>query len=337
MNSLLILHAAIQAASPWAQLRICSSEDTSLTGAWTDAVVALDLKSGSSTEYKVEVKQKLTASVIKYLVDKAPADRTGLLLVAPYVTPGVAQLCIDQGINFLDTAGNAYINHPERLIYIAGQTAKNSIRDSLSTSKKVWATGSGLRIIFNLLTDQEFIRCNYRDIAHASGISLGSVGKTMEELEAAGHLIKGKRLVNKEELARVWAMYYSSVLRPKLNAARYSVVGDVKDKHTPWSSLDLHLGEAVWGGEEGAYRLDGYLKPASATLYSWTPRHILMGRYRLKPDPQGLIEILDAFWRPEVFRGIEAPALLIYADLINSADSRNHEAAERIWPRVLNA
>lgn len=334
MNELIILNTAIKAASPWMQLRVCSG--TPSNGAWNDAVVELDLQNGVSTKFSVQVKSSLTAPVIKYLIDKAPADRRGLLLVAPYVTPGVAQLCIDQGINFLDTAGNAYINHPERLIYIAGQPVKNSIRDSLNNSKKVWATGSGLRIIFYLLTVPEFIHKNYRDIAEGSGTALGSVGKTMGELEASGHLVRGKRLVDKEELARSWAMYYSSVLRPKLSAAKYSVAGSSKDEYMPWRNLKLQHGEAVWSGEEGAYRLDGYLKPASATLYTWQPRHTLMGKLRLKPDPQGSIEILDAFWHQTFWTKIEAPALLIYADLISSADSRNHEAAERIWPLVIN-
>lgn len=332
MNELIILNSAIKAASPWVQLRVCS--ETPDKGAWNDAVVALDLKSGSSTKYRVEVKRTLTTHVIKYLIDKAPEDRRDLLLVAPYVTEGVAQLCIDQGLNFLDTAGNAYIDHPERLIYIAGQPAKNSIRDSLSSSKKVWATGSGLRIIFNLLQEPNFLSYNYRVMAEISGVALGSVSKVMGELEADGHLIKGKRLVDPEELARTWAMYYSSVLRPKLNTARYSLAGSINDEYTPWRSLDLFNGDAAWGGEEGAYRRDGYLQPASATLYSWKPRHLLMGKYRLKPDSRGQIEILDAFWRPLVFDGSEVPDLLIYADLIGSADSRNHEAAERIWPRI---
>ena len=91
----------------------------------------------------------------------------------------------------------------------------------------------------------------------------------------------------------------------------------------------------MWGGEVAAHRMDGYLQPAEATFYSWAPRQDLMKKFRLKPDPNGDIEILDAFWKPlETADGTLAPALLVYADLMASRDGRSREAATKVWEQM---
>lgn len=55
---------------------------------------------------------------------------------------------------------------------------------------------------------------------------------------------------------------------------------------------------------------------------------------RVVPDPGGKLEILEAFWDkhieyPEKKLQV-VPPLLVYAELINDADSRKQETAERI-------
>jgi hypothetical protein len=57
-----------------------------------------------------------------------------------------------------------------------------------------------------------------------------------------------------------------------------------------------------------------------------------MRELRLVPDKEGNIELVQAFWNRELVQPQDgvAPAVLVYADLIASIDSRNHEAAARI-------
>ncbi|MDO8340863.1 MAG: type IV toxin-antitoxin system AbiEi family antitoxin [Candidatus Woesebacteria bacterium] len=63
----------------------------------------------------------------------------------------------------------------------------------------------------------------------------------------------------------------------------------------------------------------------------------LVAQNKLRADPQGDIEILDAFWDFEDEKPIPetVPPLLAYADLIATLDPRNLEAAKLIHDRYL--
>ncbi len=95
-------------------------------------------------------------------------------------------------------------------------------------------------------------------------------------------------------------------------------------------------GRGVFGGEVAADRLTGQLKPARVTLYVWgVPDDVILAN-RLRPDDQGTVEILEAFWRP-IEDGAAArqtaPPLLVYADLMATGDPRNLEVARLIRER----
>jgi len=59
----------------------------------------------------------------------------------------------------------------------------------------------------------------------------------------------------------------------------------------------------------------------------------LISTHRLRPDPEGQIEILEKFWNlpsdPE--SPAIAPAILVYADLMATLEPRNSEAARMVW------
>jgi hypothetical protein len=63
----------------------------------------------------------------------------------------------------------------------------------------------------------------------------------------------------------------------------------------------------------------------------------MVAEHKLRADPQGDIEILDAFWDFEDEKPMPetVPPLLAYADLIATLDPRNLEAAKLIHERYL--
>jgi hypothetical protein len=69
--------------------------------------------------------------------------------------------------------------------------------------------------------------------------------------------------------------------------------------------------------------------------------HDLVKRHRLRPDPEGPIQILEKFWQfapvttSETPPGV-APPLLVYADLLASRDPRNAEVAQMIKEKYLD-
>jgi hypothetical protein len=58
---------------------------------------------------------------------------------------------------------------------------------------------------------------------------------------------------------------------------------------------------------------------------------------RLRADPRGEIEVLDAFWNFEDEKDLPetVPPLLIYADLLATLDPRNIETAQMIYDKYL--
>ena len=120
-------------------------------------------------------------------------------------------------------------------------------------------------------------------------------------------------------------------LRPKLNPRRFRAPDPGW-----WQQARLPDG-ARWGGEVAAAKLTDYLKPAAATIYLKPARardtlDRLVQEHRLRADPQGNVEILDAFWAlpEEGTPGDLVPPLLVYADLMATLDPRNLEIAKRI-------
>ena len=98
-----------------------------------------------------------------------------------------------------------------------------------------------------------------------------------------------------------------------------------------WEEIEIEkYGEALWGGEIGGAHLTGHLKPETATVYSDSLLPKLQAQYGLVRDDRGDVEILKKFWR----RGGEiagvAPPMVVYADLMATADRRNMETAQLI-------
>ncbi|MGD7101727.1 type IV toxin-antitoxin system AbiEi family antitoxin, partial [Ralstonia pseudosolanacearum] len=104
---------------------------------------------------------------------------------------------------------------------------------------------------------------------------------------------------------------------------------------------ELPAGLAWWSGEVAAAKLTGQLRPGAQTLYvEPTARSAvtmeLAKRYRLRADPAGTLEIIDAFWPLNEARTekVTVPPLLVYADLQRTREPRNVEAAVLIREKM---
>ena len=92
--------------------------------------------------------------------------------------------------------------------------------------------------------------------------------------------------------------------------------------------MDVSLESALLVGN-----LFGYLTPETITLYTHAAPGKLLGQFRLRKDPEGEIEILSAFWRSDLASNVGdiVDPLIVHADLLSTADSRNMEAAKIIY------
>jgi hypothetical protein len=258
---------------------------------------------------------------------QAKADRDPPLLVAPYITREVAERCRQLHLPFIDTAGNAYVEGPGLLVYVVGNTKPVELRQRHFPA----LNPAGLQIAFALACQPTLVQGNYREIAARAGVALGTVGPVMKDLEARGYLRFQKepdrKLLDPERMVEEWVTHYPLTLRPKLHPRRF------RADNERLRQADLMQQNAYWGGEAAAERLTRYLKPAELTIYAREPIAKLIAAGRMRAEPTGNVEILDAFWNfdPDKDFPDVVPPVLAYADLLATHDGRDVEAARMIY------
>jgi len=249
------------------------------------------------------------------------------LLVAPYITREVAERCRQLHLPFIDTAGNAYLEGPGLLVYVVGNTKPIELRKNHFRA----LNPAGLQIAFALACQPALVQTNYREIAARAGVALGTVGPVMKDLEARGYLRSHKepnrKLLDPERMIEEWVIHYPVTLRPKLNPRRFWAATERLHQ------ADLIQQNAYWGGEAAAEKLTRYLKPTQFTIYAREPVAKLIAAGRMRADPAGNVEILDAFWHfdPDKTFPDVVPPVLAYADLLATHDGRDAEAARMIY------
>ena len=266
---------------------------------------------------------------------KTPNDPP--LLVAPYITREVAEYCRQLRLPFIDTAGNAYLEAAGLLVYVVGQARPVELRKGNFRA----LNPAGLKLTFTLLCRPRLLNENYRNIAAAAGVALGTVGADMKDLEARGFFNletppHRRQVLDPERMLQEWVTHYPITLRPKLNLGRFRADPE-RLQHTDLAPLN-----ACWGGEPAAEKLTRYLKPAHFTIYAGEPIAKLVAAGRMRAEPGGNVEILEKFWSfpaapadkngaPDVLPPDIVPPILAYADLLATHDGRNAEAARMIY------
>lgn len=284
---------------------------------------------GKEICYYVEVKANVTKTDKLLVMMRKGGFEHPFLLVAKYINGQMAEQLKQDGIEFIDTAGNAFINQPPLYIFIKG-TRPPDIAKHIPVKRAF--KPAGLRTIYAFLCNPGLENKTYREIAAVTDVALGTVDWIMKELKELGYLLdmgkRGNRLIQKEKLLHRWLTAYPEQLRLKLTLGRF------KGEYGWWQQKTLDPFKAQWGGEVAAAKLTQYLQPQIITIYT-TPQQLnqlLIGN-RLKRDPTGDVEILERFWKPtEPLTGKDlVHPILIYADLLATGNERNIETARIIY------
>jgi hypothetical protein len=230
-------------------------------------------------------------------------------------------------------------------VYITGEKPEGLAARPIGT--RGGGTATALRVVFTLLCTPELLNAPYRDIVNAANVALGAIGWVFFDLEKRGYIAGQQKTHNRRFLEPIrlfdeWVTTYPIKLRPKLNPRRFRA-----ENPGWWKNVDLTDLRAYWGGEIAAHRLTNHLKPATCTLYIEPDQDHekpvgalarLVIANRLRADPQGNIEILDAFWHlpRDPNHADVVPPLLAYADLIATLDPRNLEVARLIREKYID-
>ena len=247
-----------------------------------------------------------------------------IMLIVGDISPQNLMKFAEEGFNVLDHAGNCYINIPPLYILITGQ----KLVKPKETVKKVF-NDSAIKLIFYFLLDKSNIAKPYRKIVEETGFSIGTVKNVIEEMTLQHHIIKtskGRVLMDWRKLLDAWQVAYNQTLKPKLFLKKMTLAKPERIKN--WKDTKLPQ-DACWGGESGANLTDGYLIPEIHTIYTGGDSNEIIRTSRILPSSEGEILVYKKFWT-----GIEenhiAPKILIYADLMGTANSRCLDAAKRI-------
>ncbi|PRX56268.1 type IV toxin-antitoxin system AbiEi family antitoxin [Flagellimonas meridianipacifica] len=284
-------------------------------------------------QFIVEAKSAVRTSnqglVLSQLQEMKNNNSRPVILIAEYISKMAAKELKERLINYIDVAGNAFIKHNDLVIYIEGQ--KKVKREKTNQSRAFQE--AGLKILFHLLSKPEHLQDSYRKIAEKADVSIGSVSNVMAELEDLNYLLKtsDKRVLkNTGALLERWIVEYNEVLRPRIVRKRMRFIDPDYLQHWRNINTNTNLGTILWGGEPGGAILTNNLRPEHFTLFTDLELSELAKVLRLVPSEDGEIEVLQKFWKNDFDDTGVAPALLVYADLINSGYGRNIETAKQI-------
>lgn len=301
-------------------------------GQWVDYKLSLRTpQENQPREYWAEVKKNINSAAISQAAFQAGQTQEKVVLVTEYISQPQAEKLRRLDVSFFDAAGNAYFNEPGLYIFVTGQKA--AIK-----KKKIprLFRPPGMKLLFAFFIEAGLENESYRSISAATNVPTPTVGVFMKDLEKAGFLIKGegndRRIMRRDELFRRWLENYGESFRPTLNPVRFQ---SKKYKGRWWENVDITEYDACWGGETGGAILTNHLKPEIATIYSDSLLPRLQAQYSLIRDESGNTEILNKFWtQGETDK--TAPPLVVYADLVATADGRNLETAQIIYERYLS-
>lgn len=289
----------------------------------------------ANEEFVVEIRPQVTKGnkgiILMELKNTSRENNLPVLLITKYIPSDISKEYVNEGINYLDVAGNCNIRQKNLVLLVEG---KKIIIDKKSNQPRAFQE-AGIKLIFQFLVNPEKVQLTYRELAELADISLGSVGIIMTELVDLNFILKTKqkmKLKNTKELLTRWIAAYHDVLRPRLIKKQMRFVR--QETYNNWKNIhfDTTKGLAFWGGEPAANILTNYLQPGIFTIYtdrSWQSFQDI----ELVPDENGKIELLDLFWTSETYNGI--PPVLIYADLMSSGSDRNIETANIIFNNEL--
>lgn len=286
-------------------------------------------------EAKLTVRNSNLGLILSQLEDVKQNSKRPIILIAEYISKMAAEEFKKRDINYIDIAGNAFIKYNNLLIFIDGQKKPKQEKTNQSRAFQE----AGLKILFQLLYKPEHLQDSYRKITEKADVSIGSVSNVMAELEDLNYLLKtsDKRVLkNKNKLLERWIVEYNAVLRPRIVRKKMRFLDD--DFQQQWRNINTHFsdGSVLWGGEPGAAILTENLRPEKFTLFTNLDLSEVAKAVKLVPSENGDVEILQKFWNNNSENKKTAPALLIYADLINSGFGRNIETAKQILENELN-
>jgi len=285
-------------------------------------------------KFYVEIKKELRNYQLYQIFHQAETYNP-LLVIAETIFPNIRNLLKERKIGYIDLNGNMNIEADNFLLKIEGNNKKYFHREKRGRA----FTKAGLKIILIFLLNEEKINDTYREIAKNTGTAVGNVKLILDGLTEEGFVLrkndKELKLTNKKDLLQKWITGYNEKLKPTLLLGNFKFMK--ADDFNKWKELKIDREKTSWGGEAAGNIYTGYLLPQTLTLYTNEKKLDLMKKYRLVPDNNGNITIIERFWRFGQGNENIVPPIIAYADLLETNDRRCIETAQKIYEQHLKS
>ncbi|MCK4682984.1 hypothetical protein KAT59_08175, partial [Candidatus Bipolaricaulota bacterium] len=228
-----------------------------------DVFYNLMLPSIGTLKVCVELKKSLRPSMIpqlKHRIDdwKKKNVCQKVVIFSDYIPASLAQLMREEKIWFVDAAGNAYLEIPDKLlIYVTGNRLHR-----VATLKGQYFTEAGAKVLFYLLKHGPDIEATYRELSAATSVSLDKISKLLNELKDYVTIVRQRQgcyqVRDPRRLLDMWVEAFVAKLHPKIVLGHYRSPYD-KDVATLLEAglQNDALGNVVVGGEYAADLLTG--------------------------------------------------------------------------------
>lgn len=276
---------------------------------------------GANHVFTVEIKQELRTHQIQQ-IEKYFHSNEPFLLIANRLFPKIKEELRQREIPYLEANGNIYLKKEGLFLFVDTQKPLDIEKNKGNRA----FTKTGLKVLFYMLQHKEAIHLPQRELADLTNVALGNIPQVIDGLKETGYIIplNNKTYVweNRKELLDRWIAEYATVLRPKLLKEKYALKEN-------WETIVFDKNKTAWGGEPAADLLTNHLRPEKFLIYTKENRMDLIKNYKLIPDKNGEVEVLEIFWK--INKGKTVPPLLVYADLMLEGGKRNKETAEKIY------
>jgi hypothetical protein len=285
-------------------------------------------------EYTVVLQSWAPQKDIGVLISQLKSLPSTTILFADFINPVMAEKFRQRSISFVDCAGNMSIKNKQFNYYEKG---KKSVRLRNKRIRGRAFNSAGLKLIFALFNQPQFLQASYRDISNKVNIALGSVGPVFDDLYASGYILDDgeRRLVNKKRLYERWVDGYLEKLRPKQIMACYT-----SDDDKWWQKANPVEFLGLWGGEVIIAKSTPFMMPESITLYfsSELKQKEFADYYGLRKDDEGEICAYKNFWSP-VFAGDDNDGglspMIVYADIVDSINPGSWDVAKTFYGEAI--
>ena len=259
--------------------------------------------------------------------------RTYALLAAPYISPQTAAICEEEGIGFLDLAGNCHLSFGSVHIHVEGKPNRHKEERGLKSLHAPKATR-----LLRLLLQGPLTGHKVQDLADKAGVSLGLVSKVRKRLldeVLAEDTPEGIRITKPDTVLDDWAAAdrweertmvreYSLLLNDpaEIAAKIHNLLGGKRHAFTQWF---------------GAFLRRPYTLPVLTTVYVTefpneenlkeallTRRVDSGGRLRLvRPKDEGVLDNLQTVQGLPLVSDVQ-----LYLDLLRAGLRGDEAAAE---------